>query len=254
MSKARNKFLIINEENVNDHFLVRNEFHKALAKEKLIEEISLDDELIEINEKRERTPNLKQVKITELNYANEKFKIEKIWRINLEEEIFGISTSGKTTEIALLVLQKYLESNSYRLNIILVELKSSLQPRKSKSGKIISSSLDEIHEKFRDTMNRMYMLLTLNNYGNPDKNYNRSSIHIDFKGAIFYDRNEIKEADIRNDNEQTFYDIFEGKIEGKRNLLTCSTILSDNDKTKVKFFNGMDNQGSITVKIEDLLF
>ncbi|MGK7918441.1 MAG: hypothetical protein AB4080_00310, partial [Trichodesmium sp.] len=79
------------------------------------------------------------------------------------------------------------------------------------------------------------------------------SIYIDFKGAIFYDRNEIKEADIRNDNEQIFYDIFEGKIEGKRNLLTCSTILSDNDKIKVKSFKNIDDRGSITVKMEDLL-
>ncbi|GGA47873.1 hypothetical protein [Okeania sp. KiyG1] len=248
MSKSRNKFLIINEENVKDPFLVRNEFQKALAKERLIEEILLDNEFIEIEE-RKKTAKLKQVKITELDYANEKFKVEKIWRVNLEKQIPGISTSGKTTEVALLVLQKY-EGNSYTLNIILVEMKSSLQPRKTKSGKVINSSFDEIHDKFRDSMNRMYMLLTLNNYGNPDKYYNRSSIKINFKGAIFYDRNEIKEGDIENDNEQNFYDIFEGK----RNLLTCSTILSDNDKIKVKSFNNIDDQGSITVKIEDLLF
>lgn len=251
MSKKRNKFLIINEENVNDPFLVRNEFHKALAKEKLIEEISLvDNELIEIKEEREKTPSLKQVKITELNYADKKFKVEKIWIVNLEKQIPGISSSGKTTEVALLILHKYSDSNSYRLNIILIELKSSLQPRKTKSGKILSSSLEEIQEKFRDTMNRMYMLLTLNNHGNPDKNYNLASIYILFKGAIFYDRNEIKKADIENDNEQNLYDIFKGQ----RDLLTCSTILSDNDKIKVKFFNGMDKEGSITVKMEDLLF
>lgn len=253
MSKARNKFLIINEENVKDPFLIRNKFHKALAKVKLIEEISLDDKFIGIKERNEKA-KLKQVKITELNYPNEKFKIEKIWRINLEEEIFGISTRYKTTEVALLVLQKHLESNSYRLNIILIEMKSSLQLKKNQLGEIKSSSIEDIHEKFRNTMNRMYMLLTLNNYGNPDKNYNLSSIYINFKGAIFYGRNEIKEADIRNDNEQTFYDILEGKIEEKRNLLTCSTILSDNDKIKVKSFSGMDNQGSINVKMEDLLF
>ena len=66
MSKKRNKFLIINEENVNDPFLVRNEFHKALAKEILIEEISLDNEFIEIEE-RNKKAKLKQVKIAELN-------------------------------------------------------------------------------------------------------------------------------------------------------------------------------------------
>lgn len=130
MSKKRNKFLIINEENVKDHFLVRNEFHKALAKERLIEEISLDNEFIEIEE-RNKTAKLKQVKITKLDYTNEKFKVEKIWRVNLEKQIPGISTTGKTTEVALLVLQKHLESNSYRLNIILIELKSSLQLKKT---------------------------------------------------------------------------------------------------------------------------
>ncbi|MCL2935766.1 MAG: hypothetical protein O4808_07105 [Trichodesmium sp. St17_bin3_1_1] len=50
MSKKRNKFLIINQGNGNDSFLVRNEFHKALAKERLIEEILLENELIEIKE------------------------------------------------------------------------------------------------------------------------------------------------------------------------------------------------------------
>ena len=71
-----------------------------------------------------------------------------------------------------------------------------------------------------------------------------------FKGAIFYDRNEIKEVDIGNDNEKTFYDIFEGK----RNILECETLLRERDKIQAKFFSGMDNQGSITVKMKDLLF
>ena len=246
---SKEKFLIINDENVKDPFIVRNEFHQALSNVNLIQEISLDSESIEIEEK-SKTAKLKQVKIAELNYANQKSKIEKIWRINLEEEILGISTTGKTTEVALLVLQKYLESNSYRLNIILVELKSSLQPRKIKPGKVIGSSFDQIEEKFRGSMNRMYMLLTLNNYGNPDKNYHQSSIYIRFKGAIFYDRNEIKEVDIKNDNEKIFYDIFEGK----GNILECETLLRYRDKIQAKFFSGMDNQGSITVKMEDLLF
>ena len=87
MSKKRNKFLIINQGNGNDSFLVRNEFHKALAKERLIEEILLENELIEIKEEREKTPSLKQVKIVELNYANKKFQVEKIWRVNLEKQI-----------------------------------------------------------------------------------------------------------------------------------------------------------------------
>ena len=50
MSKKRNKFLIIKQGNGNDSFLVRKEFHKALAKERLIEEILLENELIEIKE------------------------------------------------------------------------------------------------------------------------------------------------------------------------------------------------------------
>ena len=97
-------------------------------------------------------------------------------------------------------------------------------------------------------MNRMYMLLTLNNHGNQNRSYSHASIHIDFKAGVFFNRNEIKEYDI--ENEQIFYDIFKGK----KDLLTCSTILSDNDKIKVKFFSGMDARGNITIKMEDLLF
>ncbi|NES02274.1 MAG: hypothetical protein F6K22_05130 [Okeania sp. SIO2F4] len=193
MSKKRNKFLIINEENFKDAFLLRNEFHSALAKEKLVEEILLvDNEFIEIREEREKTPSLKLVKITELSYVDQKSKVEKIWRVNLEKQIPGISTSGKTTEVALLVLQKYLESDTYRLNIILIELKSSLQSRKTKSGKILSSSLEEIQEKFWDTMNRMYMLLTLNNHGNENRSYSHASIHIDFKAGVFLIEMKLK--------------------------------------------------------------
>lgn len=251
MSKKRNNFLIINQGNGNDSFLVRNEFHKALAKERLIEEILLENELIEIKEEREKTPSLKQVKIVELNYANKKFQVEKIWRVNLEKQIPGISTIGKTTEVALLVLQKYLESNSYRLNIILVELKSSLQPKKTKSGKILSSSLEEIKEKFRDTMNRMYMLLTLNNYGNPDKDYSHASIYLHFRGAIFFHRNEIKEADIETNDEKTLY----VSLTGKKSILSCSTIMNNLDKIQVKSFSCINkDEGNIIVNMEDLLF
>ena len=131
MSKNKTFFLINNESNSQDALLVRNQFHKALTEKGIIKEILLDENYLEIEEKNPGA-KLKKVKIEQLNYSNQKFTVEKIWRVNLEATVPGFSTADRTTEVAVLVLQKFLDNN-YKLNILLIKLKSSLQPRKKRS-------------------------------------------------------------------------------------------------------------------------
>jgi hypothetical protein len=251
MSKNKTFFLINNESNSQDALLVRNQFHKALTEKGIIKEILLDENHLEIEEKNPGA-KLKKVKIEQLNYSNQKFTVEKIWRVNLEATVPGFSTADRTTEVAVLVLQKFLDNN-YKLNILLIELKSSLQPRKKKkSGTIENSSLLQIKGKLEAAASRMYMLMSLNNYANPDKGYDRATIHINFKGVVFYNENKITAEDISNNNEKLIYDIFnQPEATG---ILTCETILSNKDKIKLKFIaNQNREESSITVPLKDLL-
>ena len=61
MSKNKTFFLINNESNSQDAFLVRNEFHKALAEKRIIKEILLDEDYLVIEEDNQDA-KLKKVK------------------------------------------------------------------------------------------------------------------------------------------------------------------------------------------------
>ena len=179
MSK-NNKFYLNNPKKLNVPSL-RDELHKKLAETQFIEEVTNDQ--IEVKEDGNGA-KLKNVSIEKLNYSDDKSKVDRIWKINLEKEIekeiFGISAKNKTPECAILVLQKYEIENkiSYKLNILLIELKSSIS----------NQDLRPIGEKFQCAMSRIYMLLVLNNHLNSIQGYNESEIYIDFQGILFYQR------------------------------------------------------------------
>jgi hypothetical protein len=221
-------------------FFLRDELHKALVKEEFIVEIPItEDEIIEITES-SNGAKLKKVSIEELNYSDDKSKVDRIWKINLEKEIFGISTKDKTPECAILVLQKY--ESSYKLNILLVELKSSIS----------NKDLRPIGEKFQCAMSRIYMLLVLNNHLNSIQGYNESEIYIDFKGILFYQNFSDKSKFTEKNNEKLYsqmYDILQ--TPGKSHLLTCQTILRDQDKINIKCFCEQDEE--IRISLESLL-
>jgi hypothetical protein len=228
MSKS-NKYFLNNPKNRSVHSL-RDELHKALAKEEFIIEISATEyEIIEIIEN-SFAAKVKKVSIQELNYSDEKSKVEKIWKIDLEKDIPGISTRSGTPECAILVLQKY--ESSYRLKILLIELKSSIDDKK----------LEEIRNKFSCAMSRIYMLLVLNNHLNLTKGYSEEEIYIDFKGILFYIKNNLK-----GEYDREFHEIFNHDSSGS---LTCETILNKEDKIKVKFFCWQDEK---TISLQDLL-
>ncbi len=243
-------------------FSLRQEFHQALKKQGFIEEICLSqDEYIEIQETNKS--DLKKVVINHLQLSSKNDKnisteVDKIWVINLEKELPGISASGKTPEKAILVLQRKVNDAgkflNYHLQICLVELKASLQAKKGKE-----STLKQLAGKFQSGMNRIYMLLTLNNYANPQKNYQDTEIFVHFRGIIFYNRNEIKDSDIAKENqrdynssESTLYKILSQSTES--DLLTLETLLEERDKIVVRFIkNPNQNQNYVTIGLKDLL-
>lgn len=243
-------------------FSLRQEFHQALKKQGFIEEICLSqDEYIEIQETNKS--DLKKVVINYLQLSSKNDKnisteVDKIWVINLEKELPGISASGKTPEKAILVLQRKVDDAgkilNYHLQICLVELKASLQAKKDKE-----STLKQLAGKFQSGMNRIYMLLTLNNYANPQKNYQDTEIFVHFRGIIFYNRNEIKDSDIAKENqrdynssESTLYKILSQSTES--DLLTLETLLEERDKIVVRFIkNPNQNQNYVTIGLKDLL-
>lgn len=242
--------------------LLRTNFQKSLFRilenqkegeksQPLIEEVSLEDESIEIEEKnsskikeKNSSPNLKKVSIHKLNFKDKKSVIKAIWRVNLELLIPGISTQGKTVEVALMILQKF-ETGDYTLNVCLIEMKSSLQPRKvkKKDGKDIiepsslkdiiePSSLTEIKEKIVCSMNRMYMLMSLNNHQNR-KAYSGVNINIAFKGIIIF--NDINKL-LSDDDSGLYKILISTETTKKSRLLTVHTILGDSNKIEIKFF------------------
>ncbi len=228
MSK-NNKFYLNNPKKLRVSSL-RDKLHKALAKEEFIVEIPItEDEIIEITES-SKGAKLKKVFIQKLDYSDNKSKVEKIWKIDLQKNLSGISTSGATPECAILVLQKY--ESIYRLKILLIELKSSIDNEK----------LEEIRNKFSCAMSRIYMLLVLNNHLNLTKGYSEEEIYIDFKGILFYIKNNLK-----GEYDREFHEIFNHDSSGS---LTCETILNKEDKIKVKFFCWQDEK---TISLQDLL-
>lgn len=235
MSKS-NKYYLNNPRKLSVPSL-RDELHKKLAETQFIEEVTNDQ--IEVEEKNSEA-KLKKVSIEELNYSDDKSKVDRIWKINLEKEIFGISTKDKTPECAILVLQKY--ESSYKLNILLIELKSSIS----------NKDLGKIGEKFQCAMSRIYMLLVLNNHLNSIQGYHESEIYIDFKGILFYQNFSDKSKLTEKNNEKLYsqmYDIL--KTPGKSHLLTCQTILRDQDKINIKCFCQQDEV--IRISLESLL-
>ncbi|NCS22206.1 MAG: hypothetical protein GPJ15_21395 [Microcystis aeruginosa G11-06] len=219
-------------------FSLRQEFHQALEKWDFIQEISLSqDACIEIPETNKS--ELKKVVINHLQLSSKNDKnisteVDKIWVINLEKELPGISASGKTPEKAILVLQRKVNDAgkilNYHLQICLIELKASLQAKKDKE-----STLKQIAGKFQSGMNRIYMLLTLNNHANPQKNYQAKQNDRDY-----------------NLSESTLYKILSQSTES--DLLTLETLLEERDKIVVRFIkNPNQNQNYITIGLKDLL-
>ncbi|MEM9542190.1 MAG: hypothetical protein AAGA60_22195 [Cyanobacteria bacterium P01_E01_bin.42] len=258
---------------------VRNSFYDFLQDERdrIIEELfnycsDLNDlaRPIEIGEDKNKgkTGKLQKVSIIDcqdvidrnvLSDNNLKKGIERIWRINLEKEVKGsegFKTSAKTTEIALLILKKR-RSSKYTLYVILIELKTQLtikeftESRRKKDKDEKAGQLRAIAEKFRCSINRMCMLLTLNNHKNPTRGFANDDISIEFKGVIFYNTSSIDESKIeKNSDDEKMYRI----LQRENNLLTLKTILDRKDKMEIRFFRNKNTKlESMSIEFQEIL-
>ncbi len=223
------KYLIHTVGDNPNPFIVKDELYKAFLQTKFIEEIVDFSQSILIKEDG-KSASLTKV---EIDISNAKtLGIEKIWRVNLEKELVGISTKSyfRTPEVGLLFLQKKNE-NKYLLHVILVEMKSSLTDSEIKKNSDKTTShkkgeLETIPEKFQAGMNRMYLYLAIKKVTGFEKN----NIFVDFQGLIFYAKNKISKA-----SESQLYPIL--KNNPQKGLLTVESILDSQDKIKVCFFN-----------------
>lgn len=216
-------FLIANQVTNEPPLIIRKEFQEALTKEGFIEDLLGENE-VEITES---NPDAGNNKITIQDLNNE--IVKGIWKVNLEMEIAGISSknTSKTVECALLVLTHQEGHSIYNLHIILIELKTTLTDAKNEGAKIKISRLQDYEEKFTATMNRLYMLLSLNEHRN-DKYYQHLTIKVNFIGLASYKQDEMT----RDDGTQ-LYKILHNTAEN--NILTCKTIMSYQDKIKIYF-------------------
>jgi len=185
---------------------------------KLVENV-LDSEISII----EMGKNVKLKKLTLTHLPSEKCKI---WRINLETQIPGLSTANKTGEIALVILK-----NNY-LNVYLIELKSMIK----------NTTLKAIQEKIQDSINRFYFLLLLNS----DKEHEMfKNLKIRFIALIFFDGH-----DKTTHTTEPIYKIFQNQ----GGQLACNTLLEKGLSIPVKFFshNFDKTTGSMKISFSDI--
>lgn len=242
---------------------IRSELHIFLEKEKIVREIK--DDFVEILEKNTNA-SLKSVKITNLydpimggtNKA-------RIWRVDLEELTNSknqrISLTGKTTETALLVLIK--RDVNLTLYVCLIELKSSLRP--DEKNKKTWGCLDDVADKFQSSINKICLLLTLNNHNNPLQGYTNQNIHVVFQGVLFYNKDNIDRDSPRLQEAlespgTNLLAILDSQKTESPSILSVTTMLDNINKIEIKFFkNSYDNENflgseeTIEVTLKELI-
>jgi hypothetical protein len=202
---------------------LRKKLQKALRDGMLIEEIDFDEGDIDISggdtKEKGKLQNLRIMGLGTLSSM-----VRRIWKVNLEKNIPGISTRSKTTEIALVVLQD--RDHALVLKIVLVELKTSL--RSEMRNNKLTNTFQDIEDKLICTLNRMYMLLTLNHHGTVTE-YDGKTIVLEFSGIVGYN-DEV----IRLPNSSRLYQLFKATKGKEYGVLDCETICGK-EKIKVKF-------------------
>jgi ferredoxin-fold anticodon binding domain-containing protein len=215
---------------INQEEPLRKKLQAALKQQGLIEEIDFDEDFIEIwGSDTKGKGKLQTIRITGLELLSSSI-IRKIWKVNLENQIPGISTSGKTTEVALVVLQD--RDPALVLNIVLIELKTSLQLVEEKNKKS-KNTFQDLEDKLIGTLNRMYMLLTINNHGT-FKAYEEKKIVLEFRGIVCYNDEAIKLPDSFLLGSSSLYQLFKTAKGKEYGIWDCETICGK-EKIKVKF-------------------
>jgi hypothetical protein len=204
---------------------IRSLLQTQLNNERWVEKV--DSEAIDIEEKNANA-TFKKLTITNLPYDDK----HRIWRINLEKNIKGLSTANKTGEIALAILK-----NKY-LNVYIIELKSTIRDK----------ALREIRGKIEDSISRFYFLLSLNSDTEHEK---FKDLKIRFIALIF--SQPPKEKNITNTTDPEFFNIYD-IFRKKGGLLECKTILDQDLRIPLKFFSESFDKttGSMEIGFSDI--
>ena len=225
---SKDRFLIKDEK---PYFLLRNAYAKALEKEGLLYKKDLND-TITIRE--EKSPTKHTIFIKNLDCENTTQTVTEVWVFDLEKEQRGYKTSGKTTECALLVFIQ--GENQDKILILLPELKTSLQT---------NDTLSNCETKFKDSINRLYLLLLATNDRETSENDFKNT-KIAFKGIVFYQNDKI------NEDKETESELFRIKTaENSKGFANVSTILNENDKINIEFVKTTAQQ---TFLLKNLIF
>jgi hypothetical protein len=213
---------------------IRKELQKKLGSEPYHFVIAVTDDTIEIEESNNRgsAGTLQKVIICDIPYDDDRYKF---WRINLENEVQGLSSSNRTGDTALAVVR--LGKKTY-LDVYLIELKSQIKDKRH--------DLRNTVKKFSDSISRFYFLLSLN-----DNNAHKAfpNLEIRFVGLVFYNGKAQLEPNYPAKNDE-IHQIF--KNEKQQGMLFCETIL-DRQKIPVKFFKNFDDSsGSIELSFMDM--
>ncbi|UXE60557.1 MAG: hypothetical protein KA717_34415 [Woronichinia naegeliana WA131] len=199
--------------------------------------------------------DLKKVTINK-NKTPEKYGIQNVWMVNLElmnnfnKNFPYFLLSGKTPEVALLILCRERNGEIHKLYVCLIEMKSNLKQDKR------WSCLGDVEKKFEDGMSKMYFLLTLNNHYNPLRGYENQNITVVFRGLVFYNRDDIvRPVQIQPDENERGAKLLKILDEPKVSMkLTVTTVLETEDKIEIKFFkNTNENADEMEVRIQDLI-
>lgn len=191
------------------------ELKKILFQVGLVEELSNNDTII-IEESNE---NAKKKK---LNISIDT-PVDRIWIVNLEKNIDGITPKGSSTECALMIYRH--QEKASRLDVLMIELKSTLQPPKIKNEKLTLSTLGQCENKIKCTTNRIFMLLGIANKDNISKKYSASSVYITLHTLINFGIS----SNLVNDNSSL------NKLYSQnKSLYTFTSILNQHEKVFVK--------------------
>jgi hypothetical protein len=208
---------------------IRKELQKKLGTSPCHFVTPIVSEMTEIEESKNRgdAGTLQKVIIYDIPINDDSYKI---WRINLENEVQGLSSSNRTGETALAVVK--VGKKAY-LDVYLIELKSQIKDKRH--------DLRNILKKFGDSISRFYFLLSLNEN---DDHKAFPNLEIRFNGLVFYNGKAQLESNYPDKNDE-IHQIF--KNDQQTGMLLCETIL-DRQKIPIKFIKNFDEQtGSIKI-------
>ncbi len=212
---------------------VRDNLLNKLTKHRFV--IKIVEATVEIEELKNAGGKKKEgtlQKVVINNFPCTDYNNYRSWRINLENEVTGLSTSNRTVEAALAILNL----REKCLNVYLIELKSTINDK----------VLDAVYKKILASISRFYFLLLLNDH-NQFRDYT-----IQFKGVVFYNGGKNLDATYtyRNGGDKILQ-IF--KNSGQAGTMKCQTVLGEH-QIPVKFFsNNFDKKkGSIEISFDEI--